>query len=416
MAAPLSLDDQLRTGGVGEDLIQLLCVTDGITLEAFPYLALSLTELDNRMSSLAEEFMRELTRKEVIVLRQIWTQTNQTQVAKAMSSNTQTPEASQTAAMSWADTFPAKLTGATLKQLRLDFESSYPSELLDSDNMPGPRLLAITQAQISKREWKWVHWKIRLSQSQHDNHQSTRLKKLAKVKSLAMQDLILDDVPQRDLPQQLGIAQLTQLLMLQAVAIALCKGAHLHVLKLYVQKFVRLATTRYEGDTSLRSPNTQEMMAADQAIWQKIADLFNLRDWTLDDAVHELTEVRGDLEALLQPRPSMRSSMPVQSVKGKGKGSKGKSKSKGKQSASSRPQWVTELQKDGQTQTLCLRYNQGSCRDPQYCLQMMRFKFQQDDSALNCAQVPPDTLNSHKTHSAGKSRLPSNGSTNMAII
>ena len=50
-----------------------------------------------------------------------------------------------------------------------------------------------------------------------------------------MTELLLDEVPSRDLPSQMGIAQLTQVLMLQAFAIALCKGAHLHVLKTYGQ-------------------------------------------------------------------------------------------------------------------------------------------------------------------------------------
>ena len=145
-------------------------------------------------------------------------------------------------ASGWSETFPAKLDANMLRQMQLDFETAYPSERLDPNSMPGARLLALTAHQLKKGEWKWIPWTMRLSQSQHELHVSNRPKKLAKLESIQMTELLLDEVPSRDLPSQMGIAQLTQVLMLQAFAIALCKGAHLHVLKTYVAKFVRLAT------------------------------------------------------------------------------------------------------------------------------------------------------------------------------
>ena len=224
MATPPNLETQLRSANVGDDLINLLCVEDNLDVQSFGLLALTLHELDTRMQSIAEELLREFSRKEIITMRQIWTNANAKETVASPANDHQPHMSSGNAASSWAETFPPKLTGSAIRQLRLDYESSYPSELLDSDNMPGPRLLALTHAQLSKKEWKWIHWRMRLSQSQHDNHVSTRPKKLAKIESLAMQDLILDDVPQRELPTQLGIAQLTQLLTLQAVAIAHAKG------------------------------------------------------------------------------------------------------------------------------------------------------------------------------------------------
>lgn len=173
--------------------------------------------------------------------------------------------------------------------------------------------------------------------------------------------------PTRELPQQIGAAQLTQILQLHATSIALCGGAHLDTLKKYVHKFVKVAMTRYEVDTNLRGPTTKEMEAADKQIWCKIADLFNLREWSLDDAMNELTSVRSDIEALLQPRPNIKASMVAnQSQASTGKGSgKGKQKSKSKTSQGRLP-WGTELQRDGKTLTLCLRYNQKSCKNPSY--------------------------------------------------
>ena len=361
-----SLEAQLRTAGAEEDLIALICETDGMDASSFGLLALSLQELDAHMESFKSELSRDLSRKEIVALRQVWLALQKAPFDTKNESKKPDAEA-PAVAQSWNDTFPPKLTSDSMRQLRLAFESSYPSELLDADNFPGPRLLALTHSQLSKKEWRWIPWKVRLSQSQHDNHSSARPKKVAKLETLSLQDLVLDDIPQRELPHQLGIAQLTQILMLQATAIALCKGAHLHVLKQYVQKFVRLATTRYDPETSSRNLNTQEMIHADQTIWQKISDLYNLRDWTLDDCVHEFTEVRNNMEALLQPRPVVKQTSSLTSLS-KGKG-KSKSKSKGKKGSGSastapRSQWGTEVTRDGKTQTLCLRYNQNQCRDP----------------------------------------------------
>lgn len=224
-------------------------------------------------------------------------------------------------APSWAEAFPTKLSSDQFQQLQLAFETAYPSEILDCHSMPGPRLLALTHHQLTKKEWKWIPWNIRLSQQQHDMHAASRPKKIAKLERFSVQDLILDDVPSRDLPIQMGIAQLTQILMLQAVAIALCKGAHLHGLKKYARKFIRLASHRYEADSGLRGPSTQEMLAADQQLWNRMAELYNLRNWTFDDCVHEFTEIRADMESLFQPRPSLKS------VSSSSSSSKGKSKS-----------------------------------------------------------------------------------------
>lgn len=139
-----TLEEQLQAGDVGRDLIDLLCVQDGLTLSTFSLLALSLAELTDRMHTLAEELARELTRKEVVCLRQIWTQLNPAGPSPATPVASQASDMQPASLQSWADTFPPKLTAAVLKQMRLDFESSYPSEILDHETMPGPRLLALT--------------------------------------------------------------------------------------------------------------------------------------------------------------------------------------------------------------------------------------------------------------------------------
>ena len=97
-------------------------------------------------------------------------------------------------------------------------------------------------------------------------------------------------------------------------------------------------------------------------IWTVSAELME-RGWTMDDCLHEMTNLRHDLPSLLQPRPRVLKALPaptsqtasprLDGQKGKGQG---KSKGKGK------IQWVTEVQRDGAFKQICMRYQVGKCQ------------------------------------------------------
>ena len=206
-------------------------------------------------------------------------------------------------------------------------------------------------------------WKYRLSQKQHEEATMTRPKKMARLDTLTLHEALIDDIPSRDIPTQLGANQLRQMLNLFSISLALCQGVHLGTLKLYERKFMLLATARFEVETSLRPPNAQECMIADQRVWGKIFDLVNLKGWDLDDAIHEFVEIRSDLDALLQPRPSApRPSKGIGKASAPSVSSKGK-KGKGKTFGKSKSDWVTECTKDNRKHTICLRFNMGQCTD-----------------------------------------------------
>ena len=89
-----------------------------------------------------------------------------------------------------------------------------------------------------------------------------------------MSDLLIDDIPVRDIPQSnIGLQQLSQLLHLQATAIAFCRGAHLSTLKKYVHRFLAHASQRFDSESGLRPPNVSELQLADQVLWGKIATI-----------------------------------------------------------------------------------------------------------------------------------------------
>ena len=310
---PTPFDQVFAKHGVASDVHAAVLALNFADIRTFAMSSLSLEGFDKVIDAITQQVGRPLSIQEVASLRCVWTDCNASAPAASASSVRPAPWQQQPVLSnpSWTEVFPPKLSVETSKTLQLAFEKNYPSEILDQDSLPGPRLMALTHSQLQKKEWRFIPWRYRLSCSQHDMQQSSRPHKIQRLESLAVQDLIVDDVPTQELPQQIGAgaAQLTQILQLQATSIALCSGAHLHTLKKYVHKFVKVAMTRYEADTNLRGPTTKEMEAADKQIWCKIADLFNLREWSLDDAVNELTSVRSDIEALLQPRPNIKASM-----------------------------------------------------------------------------------------------------------
>ena len=102
-------------------------------------------------------------------------------------------------------------------------------------------------------------------------------------------------------------------------ALAMVGSAHLARLKSYSSKFLQLLTQRYEPASGLRPPSILEAQQADCKLWQSIYSLVQDKDWKLNDAIFEITEVRGDMASLLQARPK-----PLQHPRPSDKGGKGK--------------------------------------------------------------------------------------------
>ena len=280
---------------------------------------------------------------------------------------------------SWSESFPAKLSGEKVQSLRDSFESAYPGELLDSENFPSSRMLALCFKYATPGELKWVPWKYRMSQAQHESHSLRRPSKIPR-----LEDFLYDDVPSREIPTgQVGFHLLSSLLGLNTLGLALVKAAHLGSLRMYERKFLKLAFQRYEAGSGLRGPTAEEMMAADRRLWDIIAELVNSKKWSLDDAIAEVVDVRSDMASLLQPRPLPPKNVPVdvprnfwrpsKGNKGKGKGGgKGGAKGAGKQVArfgdsrsSSDQKWVSTYESNGEQHVLCMRHStREGCSNP----------------------------------------------------
>lgn len=102
-------------------------------------------------------------------------------------------------------------------------------------------------------------------------------------------------------------------------AYSMCTDVHLQVWKKLDMKLLTFYTKRYSSN--LRAPDNQEAIEADQEMWTSIFKLVNEEGWHLNEATHEISEIRQDLRTLMQPRPAttMKGSKGTQG-RGKGKG------------------------------------------------------------------------------------------------
>ena len=70
---------------------------------------------------------------------------------------------------SWSESFAPKLQANTVSKLKKQFLEDYPSEVLSPDTMPSSRLLSMAFQHHSKREYPWIPWRYRMSQSKMDD-------------------------------------------------------------------------------------------------------------------------------------------------------------------------------------------------------------------------------------------------------
>ena len=167
---------------------------------------------------------------------------------------------------------PPKLENAVLVTMKPKFMSNYPSELIHADIFPSTRLMSLVHDQLTKKVWKWVPWKFRISLTKSEEISGNRAQKMPKIDHLGLHALLFDDPPSLDVSNNaMGLNSIRNMLEVHDRAIALCQGAHLANLKAYTHKFIGFLTAKYDGD--LRNPSVLEAQNADQKFWTVIAEL-----------------------------------------------------------------------------------------------------------------------------------------------
>ena len=242
-------------------------------------------------------------------LRAVWTALQQPTPGPMLSS-----EASGTAQKSnpgWSEAFAPKLDAAKVASLKKAFLSAYPSEILSASNTPSLRLLSTAVDAEVKKNWSWIPWKSRMSQQMFEDSQLNKPAKRARIETLQLSDLLLDEPPQIDINDAtMGISMVRRLLEVHDNALALAGTAHLARLKAYSSKFLCLVSQRFPPETGLRPPSILEAQQADKHLWSCIYQLVIEKSWKLNDAIYEYTEIRGDMASWLQPRAKVTSALP----------------------------------------------------------------------------------------------------------
>ena len=241
--------------------------TAGLNLELFGTIAVSVDVLETELARWVDTDLLESETVVMPALRLLFLKHAHPGLlpdysAPALQTGSSLPAAPST---SWTETFALKLDAATISALKSAFETSYPSESLEPEFMPSTRLLSHVRKMVASKDLAFVPWKFILSVGLHNNHQSSRPAKKARLELI---DLLLDEVPSRDVPASgtIGMFHLQQLLSLSSVSLALCKAAPLQTLRTYERAFMRLADARFTADSGLRAPHVEELPATDRQV------------------------------------------------------------------------------------------------------------------------------------------------------
>ena len=251
-----------------------------------------------------------------------------------------------------------------LQQLKLAFSSKYPSEISDSDSMPGPRMLALLKKN-SSADWRFVPWKYRLSCKMHDECElATRPKKVARME---FQDLLLDEVPTREFGHTVGMFMLQSILHLRSVGVALLGLAHLVTFKQYDRAFLQKPSAKYPAGSGLRAPNSVELLPCLRKVG---LSMIRSTKWFMSVLPFSLIYSLDQLLLLCLLLPFIREvkardwgagKSPTSRGRGGKKGGKGRgSPASGKGTGSDRPPRQEWMARFG-TRTLCMLWNQGKC-------------------------------------------------------
>ena len=363
-ASDKGLEGLLSECGVSPALTTSL-VMAGWSLETFAACSDSISGFEAIWTELLPDYP-DITLLEKSAIKAAWRRLQQTPAPVAQQSSAHQAVASEG---TWNELHAPKLSASVLADLKRAFFRDFPSEVLSPDTCPSSRLLALTHSQVQKQDIHWVPWKYRMSQQRMEDIQMARPPKLAKTESSSLHQLLWDEPPSIEVGNQnMGLNGIRNMLELVNTSYALVQAAHMGRLRAYSVKFMSLISSRLDNDLGLRHVTALEAQAADRHLWGIMHDLMVDKGWTLNDSLHEITAVRADMMSLLQPRPRATSARPstgdsqLTTPRNKGKG-KSKGKTKSPVSIGS-PKWVSEITIDGSKHSICMRFQQGKCNNP----------------------------------------------------
>ena len=154
-----------------------------------------------------------------------------------------------------------------MSTLKKAFLKNYPSEILTSATCPSLRLLSTAVHQEARKDPKWIPWKFRMTQLASDEAVMRRPSKQARLETLNLTSLLMDDPPTMEIGNNvMGIPTIQRIMSVHDTALAMSGTAHLARLKHYTTKFLGFLQTRLEPDCGLRVPTVLEAQQADRVL------------------------------------------------------------------------------------------------------------------------------------------------------
>ncbi|CAE7194755.1 unnamed protein product [Symbiodinium sp. CCMP2592] len=236
-----------------------------------------------------------------------------------------------------AETAPAEPLGSPAKQgsgwseldasrvatLKKRFLEAFPSEILTA-----------------------IPWKSRMTQQMYEDSLMQKPAKRARIETLQLSDLLLDEPPQIDINDStMGISMIRRLLEVHDNALAL---------------------------------------AADKHLWSCIFQLVIEKEWQVNDAIYEFTEIRGDMSSWLQPRAKAASASNRRPYTPGGRDNRPHPAARG-------VQWVREFKEGSQVKKLCIGWQIGKCQRGNSCelaRTMVRHSAQRSDNMRSARHEP----------------------------
>ncbi|CAE7643160.1 unnamed protein product [Symbiodinium sp. CCMP2592] len=285
----------------------------------------------------------------------------------------------------WSEAFAPKLDASRVATLKKRFLEAFPSEILTAMNTPSLRLLSTAVDAEVKRSWSWIPWKSRMTQQMYEDSLMQKLAKRARIETLQLSDLLLDEPPQIDINDStMGISMIRRLLEVHDNAFALAGTAHLARLKAYTSKFLSLVSQKFPPETNLRPPSVLDAQQADKHLWSCIFQLVIEKEWQVNDAIlstssqrsaatchHGCSLVPKRLPPAIVGRTrrvaAITAHPPRRQVVAPAR-ARGKTKNPTKQGTQPKGvQWVREFKEGSQVKKLCIGWQIGKCQRGKSC-------------------------------------------------
>ncbi|CAE7351971.1 dnaJ [Symbiodinium sp. CCMP2592] len=204
---------------------------------------------------------------------------------------------------SWVESFAPKISSSSISEMKRKYLVNYPSEILNYSTQPSTRLLSLASHQQNKKDWRWIPWKFRMTEERASEILMSRPNKQSRLEAIGLSGMLLDEPPALEIQDHsMGVNAIQKLMNVHDVSLAMVGTAHLARLKGYTTKFISLLSQKFDASSGLRPPSVLEAQQADCRLWQGMITLVTDKGWTMDDALYEFTEVRGEMPSLLQAR------------------------------------------------------------------------------------------------------------------